>query len=55
MLLLARYALSTAINFWEKKKLSLCYGEEHYVEYNSSSALRYCVYFTIAMVTGLFN
>ena len=54
MLLLTRYARSTAINFGEKK-LSLCYGEEHYVEYNSSSALRYCVYFTIAMVTGLFN
>ena len=55
MLLLTRYARSTAINFGEKKKLSLCYGEEHYVECNSSSASRYCVYFTIAMVKGLFN
>ena len=37
------------------KKLSLCYGKEHYLEFNSFKVLQDCVYLTITMVTGLFG
>ena len=37
------------------KELSKYYGKKHCLEYNSSKVLRYCVYLTIAMVTGLFD